>query len=79
MRRLTRAGAVDHLFRRFDAAIRAAGYIAMSDQLVDSTLMAALKQRNTRPYGAVGGAICKPMLAPTRDPDAFTESFARCA
>ena len=46
--RLTRAGAIDRLFRRFDAAIRAAGYIAMSGQLVDSTLVAAPKQRNTR-------------------------------
>ena len=47
-KRLTRAGAIDGLFRRFDAAIRAAGYIAMSGQLVDSTLLAAPKQRNTR-------------------------------
>ena len=46
--RLTRAGAIDKLFRRFDAAIRAAGYIAMSGQLVDSSLVAAPKQRNTR-------------------------------
>ena len=45
---LTRAGAIDRLFRRFDAAIRAAGYIAMSGQLVDSSLVAAPKQRNTR-------------------------------
>ena len=46
--RLTRAGAIDRLFRRLDAAIRAAGYIAMSGQLVDSSLVAAPKQRNTR-------------------------------
>ena len=46
--RLTRADAIDGLFRRFDAAIRAAGYIAMSGQLVDSSLVAAPKQRNTR-------------------------------
>ena len=46
--RLTRAGAIDRLFRRFDAAIRAGGYIAMSGQLVDSSLVAAPKQRNTR-------------------------------
>ena len=45
---LTRAGAIGKLFRRFDAAIRAAGYIAMSGQLVDSSLVAAPKQRNTR-------------------------------
>ena len=25
------------------------------------------------------GAICEPMLSPTREPDAFTDSFARCA
>ena len=46
--RLTRAGAIDGLFRRFDAAIREAGYIAMSGQIVDSSLVAAPKQRNTR-------------------------------
>ena len=46
--RLTRASAIDGLFRRFDTAVRAAGYIAMSGQLVDSSLVAAPKQRNTR-------------------------------
>ena len=46
--RLTRAGAIDGLSRRFDAAIREAGYIAMSGQIVDSSLVAAPKQRNTR-------------------------------
>ena len=46
--RLTRAGAIDRLFQRFDDAIRAAGYIAVSGQLVDSTLVAAPKQRTTR-------------------------------
>ena len=46
--RLTRAGAIDRLFRRFDTAIRAAGYIAMSGQIIDSFLVAAPKQRNTR-------------------------------
>ena len=46
--RLISAGAIDDLFRRFDAAIREAGYIAMSGQIVDSSLVAAPKQRNTR-------------------------------
>ena len=46
--RLTRAGAADGLFRRFDAAIRAGGYNAMSGQVVDSCLVEAPKQRNTR-------------------------------
>lgn len=45
--RLTRAGAVKVLFARFDAAIREAGYIAMSGQLVDASLIATPKQRNT--------------------------------
>ena len=45
--RLTRAKAIGTLFNRFDAALREAGYIAMSGQLVDSTLIAAPKQRNS--------------------------------
>jgi len=45
--RLTRARAVERLFDRFDAAVRAAGYIPMSGQIVDATLVAAPKQRNT--------------------------------
>ena len=45
--RLTRAGAIERLFDRFDRAVRAAGYIPMSGQIVDATLVAAPKQRNT--------------------------------
>jgi IS5 family transposase len=50
--RLTRAmldgkPAIEVLFARFDAVIRAAGYIAMSGQIVDATLVAAPRQRNT--------------------------------
>ena len=44
--RLTQADAIDTLFRQFDAALRDAGYIAMSGQIVDSTLVSAPKQRN---------------------------------
>ena len=44
---LTRAGAVDRLFARFDEALRAAGYLAMGGQIVDATIVAAPKQRNT--------------------------------
>jgi IS5 family transposase len=32
---------------RFDAALREAGYIAMGGQIVDASLIAAPKQRNT--------------------------------
>ena len=30
-------------------------------------------------YARSDGAMCMPMLSPTRDPEAFTDSFARCA
>ncbi len=45
--RLTRAGTIETLFDRFDQAVRAAGYIAMAGQIVDASLVAAPKQRNT--------------------------------
>ena len=51
--RLTRATldgkpAIEVLFARFDQTLRAAGYIAMSGQIVDATLVAAPRQRNTQ-------------------------------
>ena len=45
--RLTKAGAIEALFARFDAAIRDAGYIPMAGQIVDASLVSAPKQRNT--------------------------------
>ncbi len=45
--RLTRAGAIKGLFSRFDAALREAGYIAMSGRIVASMLVTAPGQRNT--------------------------------
>ena len=45
--RLTKAGAIEALFTRFDRAIREAGYIPMSGQIVDASLVSAPKQRNT--------------------------------
>lgn len=44
--RLTKAGVIEGLFPRFDEAIREAGFIAMSGQIVDRTLVSAPKQRN---------------------------------
>ena len=44
---LKRAGAVERLFARFDATLRASGYLAMGGQIVDATIVAAPKQRNT--------------------------------
>lgn len=45
--KLTKAGAIQALFDRFDATLRASGYIAMGGQIVDASLIAAPKQRNT--------------------------------
>ena len=42
---LTRAGAVEHLFARFDAALRDAGYLAMGGQIVDVTVIEARRPR----------------------------------
>jgi IS5 family transposase len=44
---LKRAGVVERLFAQFDATLRAAGYLAMGGQIVDATIVAAPKQRNT--------------------------------
>ncbi len=42
---LKRAGAIDTLFRRFDAVLAAKGYLAMGGQIIDATLVAAPKQK----------------------------------
>jgi IS5 family transposase len=45
--RLTQARAVEKLFGRFDKHLAKAGYLAMGGQIVDATIVAAPKQRNT--------------------------------
>ena len=45
---LTKAGAIGPLFERFDATLRQSGYIAMAGQIVDASLIAAPRQRNTQ-------------------------------
>jgi transposase, IS5 family len=44
---LIRAGAFDKLFEQLDRAIKEAGYLPMSGQIVDASLVAAPRQRNT--------------------------------
>jgi IS5 family transposase len=44
---LTRTGAIEGLFARFDAWLKAKGYLAMSGQIVDASIIAAPRQRNT--------------------------------
>jgi len=45
---LTKAGAIERLFELFDRELRSAGYLAMSGQLVDASIVAVPKQRNTK-------------------------------
>ena len=45
--KLTNAGAIKTLFQRFDATLRQAGYIAMSGQIIDASLVAASPQNNS--------------------------------
>jgi transposase, IS5 family len=42
---LTRAGAVERLFERFDAMLREGGYLAMGGQIVDATIVQARRPR----------------------------------
>jgi len=44
---LKRLGAIEVLFARFDVQLKAAGYLAMSGQIVDASIVSAPKQRNT--------------------------------
>ncbi len=45
--RLAGKPAIEVLFERFDAALSAAGFLAMSGQIIDASIVAAPKQRNT--------------------------------
>ena len=44
---LTKAGAVEALFARFDAHLKEQGYLAMGGQMVDASIIEAPRQRNT--------------------------------
>jgi IS5 family transposase len=67
--KLTRAGAIETLFGRFDAILRQAGYIAMSGQIVDASLIAAPRQRNTQEE--------KQAIKEDRIPDAWKDKPAK--
>lgn len=45
---LARAGAVEALFAAFDGHLRDQGFLAMGGQIVDATIVAAPRQRNSR-------------------------------
>jgi IS5 family transposase len=83
---LIAAGALDALFARLDRAITAAGYLPMSGQIVDATLVAAPRQRNTEAEkarikaGEKAGDIWpeKPAKARQKDTDArWTVKFSK--
>ena len=82
---LKRAGAVDALFARFDATLRARGYLAMGGQIVDATIVAAPRQRNTQAERAAirageipGGWAEQPAKLRQKDRDArWTVKFSK--
>jgi IS5 family transposase len=45
--RIAERPAIEVLFERFDAALSVAGFLAMSGQIIDASIVAAPKQRNT--------------------------------
>ena len=81
-----RGGALDALFARLDRAITEAGYLPMAGQIVDATLVAAPRQRNTEgekariKAGEKAGDIWpdKPAKARQKDVDArWTVKFSK--
>lgn len=44
---LKQAGAIEELFRRFDAVLAEQGYLAMGGQIIDATIIAAPRQKLT--------------------------------
>ena len=84
--KLTEAGALDALFAAFDRQLKERGYLAMGGQIVDATLVAAPKQRNTQAEkaaikdGRTAGEIWpdEPAKAAQKDTDArWTLKFAK--
>jgi transposase, IS5 family len=84
--RLTEAKAITVLFDAFDNRLRTNGYLAMGGQIVDATLVAAPKQRNTQEEkdaikaGKTADEVWpdKPAKAAQKDVDArWTVKFAK--
>jgi IS5 family transposase len=84
--KLTEAGALDAVFTDFDRQLKERGYLAMGGQIVDATLVASPKQRNTVPEkdaikaGKKAREIWpdKPARAAQKDTDArWTLKFAK--
>jgi transposase, IS5 family len=61
---LAEAGAIEGLFARFDAELKAHGYFALGGQIVDASIVEAPKQRLTREEKEqvkrrLSGILCK--------------------
>ena len=63
--------AIEVLFARFDAALRAAGFLAMGGQIIDASIVACPKQRNTEEE--------KREIKAGRIPEGWTEKLAKLA
>ena len=63
--------AIEVLFARFDAALRAAGFLAMGGQIIDASIVACPKQRNTEEE--------KREIKAGRIPEAWTDKPAKLA
>ena len=82
---LKRANAVDALFHRFDVTLKGTGYLAMGGQIIDATIVAAPKQRNTEAERAAikqgeipAGWVKKPAKLRQKDRDArWTVKFSK--
>jgi IS5 family transposase len=68
---LTKAGAIEVLFWRFDKELKMSGYLAMGGQIVDATIVAAPKQRNTNEE--------KKVIKEGHVPDAWKDKPAKLA
>jgi len=84
--KLTEAGALDAVFTDFNRQLKERGYLAMGGQIVDATLVAAPKQRNTaaeKDAIKAGKSACEiwpdePARAAQKDTDArWTLKFAK--
>jgi IS5 family transposase len=85
-KKLTQAGALEVVFADFERQLKERGNLAMGGQIVDATLVAAHKQRNTAPEedavkaGKTAGEIWpdEPARAAQKDTDArWTPTFAK--
>ena len=62
---------METLFARFDGALCACGFLAMRGQIIDATIVAAPKQRNTKDE--------KQAIREGRIPDGWKDKLAKIA